>query len=52
MEDFNDGVERGVYRLFSEREMTELFSAAGAQMSAYESHEPDFPNHRMCLEKT
>jgi hypothetical protein len=51
MEDFNRGVEAGSYHLFSEAEMAALWSSAGAEVVAYESHEPMMPNHRLCVLK-
>ena len=51
MEDFNRGVAAGTYHLQSEAGMTELWSSAGAEVAAYESHEPEMPNHRLCVLK-
>lgn len=51
MEEFNRGVEAGAYHLFTEAGMAELWSGAGAEPVAYESHEPAMPNHRLCVRK-
>jgi SAM-dependent methyltransferase len=51
MEEFNRGVETGSYRLWSEAGLVELWSRAGAEVVAYESHEPEMPNHRVCVLK-
>jgi hypothetical protein len=51
MEEFNRGVEAGTYHLFSEAGMAELWGGAGAEVVAYESHEPEMPNHRLCVRK-
>lgn len=51
MEDFNRGVEEGSYHLQSEAGMRQLFRRAGAEVVAYESHEPEMPNHRLCVLK-
>jgi ubiquinone/menaquinone biosynthesis C-methylase UbiE len=51
MIDFNEGVAENRYRLYSEAEITAQWQAAGAELVAYESHEPHFPLHRMCFEK-
>jgi ubiquinone/menaquinone biosynthesis C-methylase UbiE len=49
MVDFNEGIAEGRYRLYSRAEIADQWRAAGAQLVAYESHEPDFPNHRACF---
>lgn len=51
MEDFNRGVAAGTYHLQSEAGMKKLWSSAGAEVAAYESHEPEMPNHRLCVLK-
>ena len=51
MVDFNEGVAEKRYRLYSEAEITAQWQAAGAELVVYESHEPDFPIHRMCFKK-
>lgn len=52
MEDFNRGVAEGSYHLQTEEGMAKLFSRAGAEVVAYESHEPEMPNHRLCVLKS
>jgi len=49
MVDFCEGIGEGRYRLYSQEEITAQWGAGGAELVAYESHEPDFPNHRMCF---
>ncbi len=49
MVEFNEGVAAGRYRLYTEDEIAAQWRAAGAELVAYETHEPDFPNHRMCF---
>jgi hypothetical protein len=51
MEEFNRGVEAGSYQLWSEAGMRELWKNAGAEVVAYESYEPEMPNHRLCVRK-
>ena len=51
MEEFNRGVEAGSYHLFGEAEMVELWRGAGAEVVAYESHEPEMPNHRLAVSR-
>jgi hypothetical protein len=51
MEDFNRGVADGSYHLQSEEGMQKLWGRAGAEVVAYESHEPEMPNHRLCVVK-
>lgn len=49
--DFADGIAEGRYRAYSEAEIVAQWRAAGAELVAYESHEPQFPNYRVCFEK-
>lgn len=49
--DFAEGIAQGRYRVYDEEQMAALWRDAGAELVAYESHEPQFPNHRMCFEK-
>jgi SAM-dependent methyltransferase len=51
MQEFNRGVEAGSYQLLSEAGMRELWKTAGAEVVAYQSHEPEMPNHRVCVLK-
>ena len=49
MVDFLEGIAERRYRLYSQAELAAQWRAAGAELVAYESHEPDFPNHRACF---
>lgn len=51
MVDFQEGIAEGRYRLYSQAELAAQWGAAGAELVAYESHEPDFPNQRACFAK-
>jgi ubiquinone/menaquinone biosynthesis C-methylase UbiE len=50
--DFAEGIREGRYRVYTEEEITAQWRAAGAVLVAYETHEPDYPLHRICFEKT
>jgi ubiquinone/menaquinone biosynthesis C-methylase UbiE len=47
--DFLEGIAEGRYRVYAEAELTALWGSAGAELVAYETHEPDFPQHQACL---
>jgi len=49
--DFAEGIREGRYRVYSEAEIADQWRAAGAELVAYETHEPDQPLHRMCFGK-
>jgi ubiquinone/menaquinone biosynthesis C-methylase UbiE len=49
--DFAEGIAEGRYRVYSEPQIAAQWRAAGAELVAYESHEPQFPNFRACFEK-
>lgn len=49
--DFEEGIREGRYRVYSEEELAAQWRAAGAEVVAYESHEPDYPLHRACFGK-
>lgn len=49
--DFAEGLRAGHYRVYSEAEITAQWRACGAELVAYETHEPDQPNHRVCFGK-
>ena len=51
MVDFDEGIADGRYRLYSEAEIAAQWRAAGAEVVAYESHEPTFQHHRVCFAK-
>jgi ubiquinone/menaquinone biosynthesis C-methylase UbiE len=52
MVDFDEGIAEGRYRLYSQAEITAQWRDAGAELVAFESHEPDFPNQRMCFARS
>jgi ubiquinone/menaquinone biosynthesis C-methylase UbiE len=49
--DFGEGIASGRYRIYSEEEIETQWRAAGADLVAYESHEPEFPLHRVAFTK-
>lgn len=51
MVDFDEGITDGRYRLYSEAEIAAQWRAAGAEVVAYETHEPTFQHHRACFAK-
>lgn len=50
--DFLDGIAEGRYRVYDERALVSLWGAAGAELVAYQSHEPDFPQHQACFARS
>jgi ubiquinone/menaquinone biosynthesis C-methylase UbiE len=49
--DFVEGISEGRYRVYSEEEIAAQWRAAGAELVAYETHEPGYPLHRVCFGK-
>ena len=47
--DFIEGLADGRYRVYSEPELVALWGGAGAERVAYQTWEPDYPQHQACF---
>ncbi len=49
--DFLEGLAEGRYRAYRDAELVSLWRAAGAELVAYQCHDPEFPTYWACFER-